>query len=114
MTQNIMPSAVEASGPKKYFFAFSILLDGLAHISAIFLLKILKISKIGSPYCRVYSLQSTVDLSAFRATADRTASGYLAKHTSSQFYSFQAMHLFLYHRDRRYTYCTVQYQADVL
>jgi hypothetical protein len=35
---------------KKYFFAFSILLDGLAHISAIFLLKMQKKSKIGSPY----------------------------------------------------------------
>jgi hypothetical protein len=50
MTQNIMTSALEASGPKKYFFAFSILLDGLAHISAIFLLKMQKKSKIGSPY----------------------------------------------------------------
>jgi hypothetical protein len=49
MTQNIMTSALEASGPKKYFFAFSILLDGLAHISAIFLLKMQKNSKIGSP-----------------------------------------------------------------
>jgi hypothetical protein len=46
-----MTSALEASGPKKYFFAFSILLDGLAHISAIFLLKMKKKSKIGSPYC---------------------------------------------------------------
>jgi hypothetical protein len=45
-----MTSALEASGPKKYFFAFSILLDGLAHISAIFLLKMQKKSKIGSPY----------------------------------------------------------------
>jgi hypothetical protein len=45
-----MTSALEASGPKKYFFAFSILLDGIAHISAIFLLKIQKKSKIGSPY----------------------------------------------------------------
>jgi hypothetical protein len=50
MTQNIMTSALEASGPKKYCFAFSILLDGLAHISAIFLLKMQKKSKIGSPY----------------------------------------------------------------
>jgi hypothetical protein len=49
MTQNIMTSALEASGPKKYFFAFTILLDGLAHISAIFLLKMQKKSKIGSP-----------------------------------------------------------------
>jgi hypothetical protein len=50
MTQNIMTSALEASGPKKYFFfAFSILLDGLAHISAIFRLKMQKKSKIGSP-----------------------------------------------------------------
>jgi hypothetical protein len=32
MTQNIMTSALEASGPKKLLFAFSILLDGLAHI----------------------------------------------------------------------------------
>jgi hypothetical protein len=32
MIQNIMTSALEASGPKKYFFAFSILLDGLAHM----------------------------------------------------------------------------------
>jgi hypothetical protein len=38
---------------KKYFLAFSILLDGLAHISAIFLLKMQKKSKIGSPYCTV-------------------------------------------------------------
>jgi hypothetical protein len=51
MTQNIMTSALEASGPIKYFLAFSILLDGLAHISAIFLLKMQKKSKIGSPYC---------------------------------------------------------------
>jgi hypothetical protein len=51
MTQNIMTSALEASGPKKYFFAFSILFDGLAHISAIFPLKMQKNSKIGSPYC---------------------------------------------------------------
>jgi hypothetical protein len=50
MTQNFMTSALEASGPKKYFFAFCILLDGLAHISAIFLLKMQKKSKIGSPY----------------------------------------------------------------
>jgi hypothetical protein len=50
MTQNIMTFALEASGPKKYFFAFSILLDGLAHISAIFLLKMQKKSKIGSRY----------------------------------------------------------------
>jgi hypothetical protein len=49
MTQNVMTSALEASGPKKYFFAFSILLDGLAHISAIFLLKRQKKYKIGSP-----------------------------------------------------------------
>jgi hypothetical protein len=42
MTQNIMTSTLEASGPKHYFFAFSILLDGLAHISAIFLLKMQK------------------------------------------------------------------------
>jgi hypothetical protein len=50
MTQNVMTSALEASGPKKYFFAFSTLLDGLAYISAIFLLKMQKKSKIGSPY----------------------------------------------------------------
>jgi hypothetical protein len=56
MTQNIMTSALEASGPKKYFFVFSILLDGLAHISAIFLLKMQKKSKIGSPYCTVHIL----------------------------------------------------------
>jgi hypothetical protein len=42
MTQNIMTSALEASGPNKYFFAFSILLDGPAHISSIFLLKMQK------------------------------------------------------------------------
>jgi hypothetical protein len=48
MTQNVMTSALEASGPKKYFFAFSTLLDGLAYISAIFLLKMQKKSKIGS------------------------------------------------------------------
>jgi hypothetical protein len=51
MTQNVMTSALEASGPKKYFFAFSVILDELAHISAIFLLKMQKKSKIGSPYC---------------------------------------------------------------
>jgi hypothetical protein len=50
MTQNVMTSALEASGPTKYFFAFSILLDGLAHISAIFLLKRQKKYKIGSSY----------------------------------------------------------------
>jgi hypothetical protein len=50
MTQKIMTSDLEASGQKKYFFEFSILLDGLAHISAIFLLKMQKKSKIGSPY----------------------------------------------------------------
>jgi hypothetical protein len=49
MTQNIMTSALEASGPENFFLAFSILLDGLAHISAIFLLKMQKKSKIGSP-----------------------------------------------------------------
>jgi hypothetical protein len=49
MTQNIMTSALEASGPKKYFFAFSILLDGLAHISAIFLLKMQKSLKSAHP-----------------------------------------------------------------
>jgi hypothetical protein len=38
---------------QKFFFAFSILLDGLAHISAIFLLKMQKKSKIGSPYWAV-------------------------------------------------------------
>jgi hypothetical protein len=48
MPQNIMTSALEASVPKTYFFAFSILLDALAHISAIFLLKMQKKSKIGS------------------------------------------------------------------
>jgi hypothetical protein len=42
MTQNIMTSALEVSGPKKYFFAFSILLDDLAHISAMFILKMKK------------------------------------------------------------------------
>jgi hypothetical protein len=50
MTQNVMTSALGASGPKKYFVAFSIPLDGLAHISAIFRLKMQKKSKIGSPY----------------------------------------------------------------
>jgi hypothetical protein len=49
MTQNIMTSALEASGPKKYFSAFSILLDGLAHISAIFLLKMQKSLKSAHP-----------------------------------------------------------------
>jgi hypothetical protein len=50
MTQNIMTIALEASGPKKFFFDFSILLDGPAHISAIFLLKMQKKSQIGSPF----------------------------------------------------------------
>jgi hypothetical protein len=49
MTQNIMTSALEASGPKKFLFAFSILLDGLAHISAIFLLKMQKSLKSAHP-----------------------------------------------------------------
>jgi hypothetical protein len=53
MTQNIMTSALEVSGPKKYFFAFSILLDDLAHISAMFILKMQKKSKIGSLYWAV-------------------------------------------------------------
>jgi hypothetical protein len=57
MTQNIMTSALEASGPKKYFFAFSILLDGLAHISAIFLLKMQKKSKIGSQINLYYTMK---------------------------------------------------------
>jgi hypothetical protein len=44
-----MTSALEASGPKKYFFAYSILLDGLAHISAIFPLKMQKSLKSAHP-----------------------------------------------------------------
>jgi hypothetical protein len=49
MTQNIMTIALEASGPKKIFFDFSILLDGPAHISAIFLLKMQKSRKSAHP-----------------------------------------------------------------
>jgi hypothetical protein len=49
-----MTSALEASGPKKYVFAFSILLDGLAHISAIFLLKMQK--KIENRLTLVYRM----------------------------------------------------------
>jgi hypothetical protein len=64
MTQNIMTSALEASGPTIYFLGFSILLDGLAHISAIFLLKMQKKSEIGSPYCTytvyTYTVYSSV------------------------------------------------------
>jgi hypothetical protein len=77
MTQNITTSALEASGPKNYFFAFSILLDGLARISAIFLLKMQKKSKIGSPYCvsyprvRLFLPNTTSSWSKDIATASR-------------------------------------------
>jgi hypothetical protein len=59
MTQNIMTSALEASGPKKYFFAFSIHLDGLAHISAIFRLKMQKSLKSAHPYEQPFVVGNT-------------------------------------------------------
>jgi hypothetical protein len=65
MTQNIMTSALEASGPKKYFFAFSILLDGLAHISAIFLLKMQKSLKSAHPTVHIAYSTMSVTLAVY-------------------------------------------------
>jgi hypothetical protein len=49
LTQQIMTSALEASGQNKYFLVFSTLLDALAPILTIFLLKMQKSQKSAHP-----------------------------------------------------------------